>query len=206
MRLNFKCLALCTSLLTATSLSAPALSETKITKSISYFTIEGKTADELDAALAKHGPEVSRSGMRHPGITKIAFGGDVTFVTSERSCAIDRVNATLSTNIELPRWKNRRRAGPELGLTWDALSSDIKRHEERHAEIARQYARKLDQALNALRAEKSCDRLKMRISEVTQRIMDEHDADQERFDRVESMNFERRLERLILRRQQLAAE
>lgn len=206
MQLNSKSITLCLTLPMLAFAPVTARAEPKITKSISYFTIQGKTADELDEALAKHGPQGTQSGIRHPGITKISFGGDMTFVTSERSCAIDKVNVTLSTAIELPRWKNRRRATPELALAWDALSSDIKRHEERHAEIARQYARSLEQVLTALRPEKSCERLKNRISAVTKKVMDDHDADQERFDRVESHNFDARLERMITQRQQQAAD
>lgn len=206
MQLNFKTLILATLTPVAILFAGNVTAETQVTKSISYFSIVGKTAEELDAALAEHGPEDAQSGIKHLGITKISFGGDITYATAERSCAIEKVNVTLSTEIKLPRWKDRRRAAPELAIAWDALSSDIKRHEARHAEIARQHAKKLDESLMRLRPEKSCERLKQRISAVTQTIMDEHDADQSRFDRVESHNFDDRLERIITQRQQLAAE
>jgi predicted secreted Zn-dependent protease len=180
--------------------------ETSVTKQISYYTIEGKTADELDQALALKGPSTSASDMKHPGITKINFGGDVTFVTTDKSCKIDRINVTLSTKIELPRWKNRRRADADLALSWDALSSDIKRHEERHAEIAKQYAKKLDEALGSLGKAKTCAILQEKVTAVTQKIISEHDADQARFDVIEALNFNDRLERIIRHKQQIAAE
>jgi predicted secreted Zn-dependent protease len=180
--------------------------ETSVTKQISYYTIEGKTAEDLDQALALKGPRATTSGMGHPGITKINFGGDVTFVSTDKTCKIDKINVTLSTEIELPRWKNRRRADADLALSWDVLSSDIKRHEERHAEIAKQYAQKLDEALGTIGTRKTCEALQKKVSAITQKIMSEHDADQTRFDVTEARNFNDRLERMIRQKQQIAAE
>lgn len=178
-----------------------AFAETSITKSISYFTINGNTAEELDDALTRHSPTSSASGLQHAGITKINFGGDVTFVSTEQSCALDRINVALTTNILLPRWRGRKAADTGLGITWDALSADIKRHEEQHAEIAKAHAEKLDLELKKLRPEKNCDVLQKKISQITQKVMRQHDREQTRFDRREGKEFERRLERLILEKQ-----
>ncbi len=75
-------------------------------------------------------------GFRHPGATQIKFGGEVTYLETDRDCSIGDINVTLKTHITLPQWVNRRQANGTLGLIWDTLSADIKRHEERHAEIA----------------------------------------------------------------------
>lgn len=206
MHLYLRCVKIFFLILPASLLPLFAAAETTTTKTISHYMIEGRTADELDEALAAQGPTSSQSGMRHPGITKINFGGDITFTTTLENCAVDSVNVTLSTNIELPRWKNRRKANQDLAVSWDALSADIKRHEERHAEIARQYAKKLDETLIALLPAKTCDILQAHISEATQKIMNEHDADQERFDRVERKNFDARLERMIRERKGTSSE
>ncbi|ATN34652.1 peptidase [Rhizobium sp. ACO-34A] len=180
------------------ALSPPqSKAETIVSKSFSYFQIGGRTAEELDRELEKRGPMTKTSGSRHPGATQIKFGGDITYLPSNGRCTVGEVKVTLKTRIILPRWKNRNRANRELGMIWDALSSDIKRHEERHAEIARQHARKLEQSLKRLRPARDCETLQAKVAELTERTVEEHDKAQIAFDRVEAVNFEDRLIRII---------
>lgn len=182
------------------ALPVAADSAPQITKSYSYFSINGRTAEDLDTQLSQRGPLTGGTGFRHPGATEIKFGGDITYHESEGRCSIGDVNVTLSTRIILPRWKNRKRADGSLALIWDTLSADIKRHEERHAEIARQHARALEQALRALPATRSCATLEQQVGVTSRRIIDAHDVEQLRFDMVEAKNFEARMLRLLRHR------
>lgn len=174
-----------------------AQSETVVRKTTTYFKIGGKTAADLDAELARKGPFTQMTGARHPGATQIRFGGDLTYVNRQGRCAVEDVRVTLDTKIILPRWTNRKRASPEMALIWDALAADIKRHEERHAEIARQHAKLLEQRLTKLRPERDCDRLQDKVSSETDRVTAAHDKAQMEFDRIESRNFEDRLIRIL---------
>jgi predicted secreted Zn-dependent protease len=97
----------------------------------------------------------------------------------------------------LPRWSNRGRASADLRFIWDTLSADIKRHEERHAEIARTPARQLERELLGLSSGKSCDELEKRVAETTREVLGSHDRQQLRFDQVEAANFDARLMRLL---------
>lgn len=163
----------------------PASAETITSKTFAYFSVGGRTAAELDEELSKRGPMMKHSGFRHPGATKIKWGGSVTYVRRGDRCAVGEAKVTLSTQIILPRWKNRKRATPSLALIWDTLAADIKRHEERHAEIARTHARNLERALKRLRPEADCERMQARVDRVTADAVSKHDADQAQFDHVE---------------------
>lgn len=174
-----------------------AYAETVVNKSITYFSIGGRTAEELDKALSENGPMMKSSGSRHPGATKIKFGGTVTYVKHGNRCTVGSAKVTLSTRLILPRWKNRRKASRDLGLVWDTLSSDIKRHEERHAEIARNHARKLEKDFLALKPEADCERMQARVARLSETAIQDHDRDQARFDRMEAANFDRRMIRLL---------
>ena len=178
----------------------PARAETIASKSFSYFSVGGRTAAELDEELSKRGPMMKHSGSRHPGATRIKWGGSVTYVRQGGRCAVGEAKVTLSTQIILPRWKNRKRATPSLALIWDTLSRDIKRHEERHAEIARNHARTLERTLKRLRPEADCERMQARVDRTTADAVARHDADQARFDKVESKNFNERMMRLLTHR------
>ncbi|MBW8318830.1 MAG: DUF922 domain-containing protein [Arenimonas sp.] len=171
--------------------------ETIVRKSVSYFQIGGTTAEDLDRELERRGPVTRASGSRHPGATQIKFGGELDYVQSAGRCRIGNVDVTLDTRIILPQWKNRKRAKGDLALIWDALSSDIKRHEERHAEIARQYARQLEKTLKKLRPQRNCDAMQAKVAEATDRVIAAHDAAQMNFDRVEAVNFENRMMRIL---------
>lgn len=177
-----------------------AQSETIVRKSISYFQIGGRTAADLDDELARKGPFTEATGNRHPGATQIRFGGDLTYTKRGTRCAVEDATVTLETKIILPRWKNRKRASPEMAMIWDALSADIKRHEERHAEIARQHAKLLEKRLLKLRPERDCDRLQAKVTKVTDEVTRAHDMAQVEFDRIESHNFEDRMLRILRHR------
>ena len=184
----------------ALSLSGPAFAETIVRKTYSYFSVSGKTAADLDQQLSKHGPLTRNTGALHPGATEIKFGGELTYVEKNGMCSVGTAKVLLNTRILLPQWKNRRRTTAELAFIWDTLLADIKRHEERHAEIARTHARSLERQLTSLRPPKSCEVLQGMVGKITQTVMDEHDRDQMRFDVVESKNFDARMTRLLKNR------
>lgn len=178
----------------------PASGETIIRKSITYFSIGGRTASDIDREMTRRGPLSQTTGRRHPGATQIKFNGSATFVARNGRCHIGGAKVSLSTKLMLPRWSNRRKATKEMALLWDTLASDIKRHEERHAEIARTHARKLEKTILGLSSAKNCPTLKAKVNTVSEKAMVGHDKDQMRFDRIESINFEDRMIRLLRHR------
>ncbi|WP_420851191.1 DUF922 domain-containing Zn-dependent protease [Rhizobium quercicola] len=171
--------------------------ETVMNKSITYFSVGGRTAAELDAALSSQGPQMRETGARHPGATRIKFGGTVSYVRRGNRCAVGSARVTLNTRLILPRWKNRNAAGRDLGLVWDTLSSDIKRHEERHAEIARNHAREMEKTFLSLPPEADCERMQARVARASEDAIVAHDKDQAAFDRREAANFDLRMVRLL---------
>jgi predicted secreted Zn-dependent protease len=181
----------------AVSLSGPATAAVIATKSYSYFDINGKTAEDLDLELTRRGPTASGSSARHPGATKIRFGGEATYLQNGGRCRVASAKVTVHTQIILPRWRNRSGASKDLSMIWDALSSDIKRHEERHAEIARTQARAMERKILTLPPQRTCDAMQELVTEKSTRGIEEHDELQAQFDRVEAVNFQNRMMRLL---------
>jgi predicted secreted Zn-dependent protease len=182
------------------AMTAPSQAQPVVIKTYSYFSIGGKTAEELDAELERRGPLTRHTGARHPGATEIKFGGEVSYVERGGRCSIGSARVTLRTHIILPRWRNRGSATGNLARIWDALSADIKRHEERHAEISRTHARTLEAKLLAIRPAGTCDVLEKRVGEISRNTIEAHDQEQLRFDMVESKNFDRRIMRVLKNR------
>lgn len=168
-----------------------------ISRSYSYFSIGGATLDEIEAELSKHGPQLRSSGARHPGATRMEFTTRLGYGEAKGFCRITQARVTVKADVILPRWRQRGRADRDTRLIWDTLSADIKRHEESHIVIARTHASELEQALRALPRQKSCEAVAARAKQVTTDVLARHDAAQARFDRIEGINFESRMLRLL---------
>ncbi|MAZ84255.1 MAG: peptidase [Hoeflea sp.] len=182
----------------AASLTTAGQAETLISKSYQYFNIGGRTAGDLDRELSRHGPKASGTEMRHPGATRMKFSGTISYQQLRNGrCKVKSAEIKLHTKLILPRWTNRRRAEKDVVMIWDTLSRDIKRHEERHAEIARQYARKLEKSLVSMYPRKNCEAMEAAANAESDKILSKHDRAQVAFDRSESASFERRMTRML---------
>jgi predicted secreted Zn-dependent protease len=168
-----------------------------VVKTYSYFNIGGATLDEIETQLSKNGPHVKSSGHRHPGATRMAFTTRLGFAEKDGSCRIVSAAVTVKAKVILPRWKRPRNADAGVKLFWDTLSSDIRRHEESHIVIAKNHARELEQALLASGRQKNCEAAKAKAKAISDKILAKHDRAQAEFDRVEGINFESRILRLL---------
>ncbi|RWB53064.1 DUF922 domain-containing Zn-dependent protease [Mesorhizobium sp.] len=173
-----------------------------LVKTYSYFSVTGRTLDDIEKQLTKNGPEVKSTGSRHPGATQMAFTTRVSYAQMANSCRIANAQVTVKVKVILPEWRRPRKADPEVRLFWDTLSADIKRHEERHVEIAKNHARELEDALRATYPQKTCEAAKAKAAEISAAVLARHDRAQVQFDRVESVNFESRIIRLLRYRMQ----
>lgn len=177
--------------------SGPPAQAANVVKSYSYFSIGGATLEEIESQLGKNGPHVKTTGHRHPGATRMAFTTRLGFAEKPGSCQIVSAAVTVKAKVILPRWKRPRNADAGTRLLWDTLSADIKRHEESHIVIAKNHGRELEQALLAIGRQKDCQAARTRAKSVSDTILARHDRAQIQFDKVEGINFESRLLRLL---------
>lgn len=168
-----------------------------ISKKYSYFAVYGKTAEDLDREIAKRGPKLMLTGARHPGATSMEFGIKTKFMSDGKACHLSNAYVSLDLKLTLPSWKNRKTANAEMALMWDTLSSDIKRHEERHAIIARNYALDIEHKLEGLARQKDCKAVQANAEKAADGLLAAHAKAQAEFDKVEAINFEARLARLL---------
>ncbi|TYR33740.1 DUF922 domain-containing protein [Mesorhizobium microcysteis] len=168
-----------------------------ISRTYSYFTIGGVTLEEIEQELKKRGPQIGGQGARHPGATRMEFTTRVGYGESNGRCSVLQADVSVKATMILPRWNKRGRAETETRFVWDTLSSDIRRHEESHVVIAKNHARDMERALLQVRNEPSCEAAQSKAAAVSERILAAHDKAQDDFDRIEGINFERRLMRLM---------
>ena len=181
------------------ALVSPA-SAAGVAKTYSYFSIGGSTLDAIQKELDRRGPHVKSTGHRHPGATQMEFISRVGYQQTTKGCVIASASVTVKAKIILPQWRRPRAADQDVRLIWDTLSDDIKRHEEQHVTIARDHARQLERKLVRLGRQKNCAIAAGKAKAAAGSILDRHDKAQEKFDRVESANFERRMLKLLRQR------
>ncbi|HEY4191720.1 MAG TPA: DUF922 domain-containing protein [Mesorhizobium sp.] len=168
-----------------------------VVRSYSYFSVGGGTLDEIQSQLSKNGPQVKSTGHRHPGATRMAFTTRLGFARNSTSCKIVSAVVTVKVKVILPRWRRPHNADAGVRLFWDTLSADIKRHEESHIVIARNHAHELEQALLHSASKGNCQTAKAKAKDISNKILAKHDRAQVQFDRVEGINFESRMLRLL---------
>jgi predicted secreted Zn-dependent protease len=186
----------CAALCVVVSLAAPA-GAASVSKTYSYFTVGGITLDEIELELARRGPQVRSTGKRHPGATQMEFTTRLGYEETAKGCRIVKATVALKAKVILPRWRRTARAEPDVRLVWDTLESDIRRHEESHVVIAKNHARELEHALLKIGRQKTCRIAADKAEAVQHKILGKHDRAQEEFDRVEAINFEKRMTRLM---------
>jgi predicted secreted Zn-dependent protease len=171
-----------------------------VSKTYSYFSIGGRTLEEIEKELARRGPHVRNTGQRHPGATQMEFTTRIAYAESSSGCTLVKATVNVHARMVLPRWRQRAKADGGTRLIWDTLSADIKRHEESHVVIAKNHARDLETALRAIGRQRNCKIAAAKAKAVSERILAQHDRAQDEFDRIEGINFESRIIRLLRHR------
>lgn len=180
-------------------LAAPALSAT-VSQTYSYFRIGGASLEEIERELQRRGPQVGASGSRHPGATRMEFTTRITYGERRGFCSVVKATVAVKANMILPRWSRPRGADRDTRFVWETLAADIRRHEESHVRIARNHARDMEQALMGLTNYRGCEAAKRAAEAATARHLEQHDRAQAEFDRIEGVNFEKRILGLLQRR------
>ncbi|HEX2019357.1 MAG TPA: DUF922 domain-containing protein [Aurantimonas sp.] len=173
-----------------------------VTQRTTYFAVRGSTLEELDRDLSRSGPYVAETGLRHPGATEVKFDGEVTYKRVDRGCQVDQTDLRLTLNVTLPKWTPPKRVAPQTVLVWQTLEKDIRRHENRHAEIAREWLKRMEMAIRNLRTEPSCAAMEAQVNDVTRRYLASHERAQIEFDTIEGREVNFRLRRALHRTMQ----
>lgn len=166
-------------------------------KRYTHFTLKSASLEELEGELIRRGPRLDGSGKGHAGATRVEIKATVGYDERDRVCRIGKADVAVHARVTLPRWKPRKSPRDEERLLWTILLADIKRHEERHVGIALNHARELERLLRGLDRSRDCRSLSRRVEQLTNRILARHEEAQRRFDRIEGINFESRLDRLL---------
>lgn len=149
---------------------APAQAEAEILKrvKIEYYTVSGKTVDELRAQMKMYGPE-DRYG-KHFGYTKTKTSTYFRVVSKAGGCRLRDVRIMLKAKIRLPRLQTRQGIAKSLLIKWDRFSANLERHEWGHVRIGQNIAHRIDRELKELVVPSGCMSMAAEIKNVATRF------------------------------------
>jgi predicted secreted Zn-dependent protease len=161
------------SLPAAAALPVPEVDETV---EIVHYDIAGRREGELARQMRLLGPDGFFGRLDH------GLGYRYGYAWDGGACALSEIEIGLELTFRYPRWTDRDQAPRRVREAWDRFYAALVVHEEGHAEIAREGAEALAEALAGLPPRDDCDRLRSDIAETAREVIGAmHDA-QRRYD------------------------
>src|SRR5690554_6819487 len=106
----------------AVAITALPASAASVSRSYSYFSVNGNTLQEIERQLQARGPLVDGTGQRHAGAVRMEFTSRLAYGQGSSVCRITDAEVTVKAKVILPRWLGRQRADADVRLIWDTLS------------------------------------------------------------------------------------
>jgi predicted secreted Zn-dependent protease len=177
-------LALAAGLLTATW-SGPAYAEVRSNVTYKGYPVYGQTAQEIWRDIGRKGPHQPERGLYAQAEAEIRFGWNVAFTSGQNACRVKSAVVKVDVNILLPDWADKARGSQALRQAWNEYITQVRRHEERHRDIALAAAKDIDKAILAAPAHRNCRSLEHYIKAQTDQILARERAQQAHFDRTD---------------------
>ena len=137
---------------------------------VGYYDVSGSSALELRAGMHRLGPKDPADGTAYAAFTKWTAAWSRDYATAA-GCAIANPRVVVRIDIELPRWREARRADADLAQQWARFVEALRRHEEGHASIARRAGRRIARRLASFRTFRSCARLERAVDAAAEQIL-----------------------------------
>jgi len=169
--------------------------------SVGYYSISGRTFDELDEQIALHGPSVTGVG-RALAATNVRMVPEFAFEYRGGKCHVKSARVRVQAHVTLPRLDSTEQLKRGLSQAWNNLEQYARLHESVHVSIADNYALAAEKIVRELPPEADCETLRTNAVLAFRGSMAEHEREQIRFDEEER----ERITALILKSRRDEAE
>lgn len=141
--------------ITAPALMTPADAKVIIKERTKYYSVSGRDGKSLFRSIRQRGPKHRMTGHAIATTLTSIKVRNMKFGIRGRNCVVKDLNVFVDITYTYPRWRDRNRAKANVRSAWDAFDARVKRHEETHGRISREYARSLEKKLKTLFGRKS---------------------------------------------------
>ncbi len=145
---------------------APREPPVRATVQTAPYRVTGHSTESLLEALRAGGPRVD--GDIFFGLTSTSLAYRVGYIERAGLCETTDARVEIDVTITLPEWQAPPSSPYELRRDWQRFAQALRRHEERHRDLAIEHAHALRRAVDGLRAP-TCDAVAALATERAQR-------------------------------------
>ena len=170
----------------------PADARVRIKERTTYYSVSGKNGAAIFRSMRRRGPRANRSHAIATTLTKTTVR-NIRPTVRGRRCVLKSFTVDVDITYRLPRWRGHRGASPRVRKAWRTFQARVKKHEDTHGRISRQYARQLERALRRVsdRVSRNCRTFASKARRTFDRIQRQANRNHARFDRRESRMLSR---------------
>ncbi|MEM8750817.1 MAG: DUF922 domain-containing protein [Pseudomonadota bacterium] len=182
---------------TMSAFNAPAAdaAPVKIKEKTKYYTVSGRTAAELAISMSGKGPYSRQHRRRAWATAARSLTYQIYRKRDAKGCRITEAKVDLDITYTIPKLKKGQRISKSQHRKWRRMQALLVRHENKHGEYYKQFARKTQRELMRLPRAKSCRALDKQANKLVARLSEEDSDRNDRFDANDGRNY-RRMARL----------
>jgi len=157
----------------------------RIKERTKYYSISGKTGKQLFRSIGRKGPRRGHAIATTRTDVKVR---NIRTKKRGRSCIVTRADVIVTLTYTLPRWRGSRRASKRVRRSWNAFAARVNRHERKHGQISKKYAKKLYREIRRMkgRVSRNCRDFGDRAARRIAKLQSQADREHARFDRREA--------------------
>lgn len=167
------------------ALTVVAEAKVIINERTKYYTVSGKTGEQIYKQLLRKGPRIKGSKAHYIATATIGFEiRNIDGYEWGNQCVIRELDVVIDVVYRIPKWKRPKKVSRELGAAWDAFLAHIWRHERKHTAIAKDTAYELWRAVKGVKGDrrKKCKNMLTPAEKRAEKVYARYHKRQERFD------------------------
>jgi predicted secreted Zn-dependent protease len=137
----------------------PLAAEPAVKRDMVHYEVDGATAEAIRAELNRLGPIGRIEKRRFDAHTLWNVKWTYRYRNVGSDCAIARVTVTVDVTITLPRLKPNAVRPAEVTRAFEDFAKALLAHEEGHAQIGIEAARRIETEIQGIKPHPTCDAL-----------------------------------------------
>lgn len=150
----------------------------------SGYAVRGINPADIWSDIVRRGPHQRERGLYAQAEAQVRFDWNANYASSREGCRVQAAVVSVDVNIVLPSWVDEGRASPALRTAWSRYIAEVRRHEERHKDIAVAAAREMERAIRAAPPQRSCADVQRYIAAQIHQVRQKERGQQLQFDRT----------------------
>lgn len=154
-----------------------------VTVTINYYTITGKTIDEIAYSLNTQTPVIYQ-GKKYHANTAWNVSWHFYWQESNNSCQITSVNTAVNVKFTMPKLVTYSSLNTAVKNKWDKYYFALINHENGHKNFGIQAANKIEKAILEMDKRNTCSELEKTANNLGYQIIKQYILEEQKYDQI----------------------